>query len=241
MANNYFMGQGKVFLKKKGAAEGYVWVGDADKFAVEISQKFDDVHESYSGNRLVALHVPTETVSSIKFNMREYSSENFKRALYADLAKNSSGSVTGESVVAYLGASAFLANPKVSSVVVKKGASTLVEGTDYEVNLNSGRLEFKGSTIVDGDSLLVDYTYAANEKVQAFMRGQAEYEIMFEGINIANPGEIVNVKVHRAVLNLPKNLGFLDNKSQSLEMDGMLLSDNTQLSANSKFFSITKA
>lgn len=241
MANNYFMGQGKIFLKKKGSAEGYLWVGDSDKFGIDTSQKFDDVFESYSGNRSVALHVPTETVTNIKMNLLQWNADNFKKALYADLSSNAAGSVTGETVKAYLGASAFLANPKVSSVVVKKGAATLVAGTDYDLFPMSGRLEFKGSTIVDGDYLTVNYSYAKNEKVQALMHSQSEYEVMFEGINIANPGEIVNVKVHRAVLNLPKSLGFLDNKHQSFELDGMLLADDTQAVGESKFFAITKA
>lgn len=45
--------------------------------------------------------------------------------------------------------------------VVKKGASTLVAGTDYVIDLRRGQLIAKSSEITDGTALEVSYTYPA--------------------------------------------------------------------------------
>ena len=244
--SNYFSGQGKVFIKSK-VSGGWKHVGDADKFVLEISQKFDDVHESMSGSRLVALHIPTETVPSIKMNLLEWSVENLVRAVYGSSeGAKTAGTVTAEAVSAYAGSFAFLKHLKVSSVVLKQGATTLVEGTDYRIDLNGGAIEFlSGSTIVTGSSavsLTADYSYAAYAgKVEGMVGAMQEYEMKFVGKNIADSGAPVVVDIKRAALNLPKNLQFLDSKHGSLELDGMMLYDATVGAGESAFFSITKA
>ena len=51
---------------------------------------------------------------------------------------------------------------KVSNVVVKKGATALVAGTDYEVNSDLGQVHvLEGGSLVDGDEISVTYDVEA--------------------------------------------------------------------------------
>jgi len=250
MANKtYFRGQGKVFVAPRnadGLTGGYIHIGDAEAFMLDVSQSFDDVHESMSGQRLVAAHVPTETIPSVKMTMLEWSRENLVRALYgSSTGAISAGSVTGEELSVYASSSIFLAHRNVSTVVVEKGVTPLVLDTDYTLDAKSGMLTFlPGSTEITGSAavdITVDYAYAASSgKVEAITSGVKNYSIVFAGINGADNDSAVKVECHNCALNLPKSLSFLDSKVAKLELDGMLLADWSKGDGLSKFFTIEK-
>lgn len=76
------------------------------------------------------------------------------------------GSVTDEAVtVGAINAPIQLAHRHVSSVVVKEGATTLVEGTDYTLSVSDARrgqiMPKAGGALIKGDALTVSYSYAA--------------------------------------------------------------------------------
>lgn len=59
---------------------------------------------------------------------------------------------------------------------LKKGAATLVPGTDYVLNAELGRVEIlEGGAVVDGDELTCDYTVAASTRTR-IISGSAPIE-----------------------------------------------------------------
>lgn len=248
----YYVGQGTVFMAPRvsgGAVSGgFLALGDCDHLSIEVNQKFDDIEESQSGNRLVAAHVPVGATYSFKMNLLQWSRQNLAKFLYGtDGGAVALGTVTGEAVKAYASSMTPLANPGVSAVVVHNGAASLVEGTDYTVDAANGTLTWlPGSTVVTSVaspvSLTVDYSYAAySGKVEAVTATMPEIAIRFNGLNTANGGSPVIVTLHRAAINLAKTLDLLNNKHGSLEVDGMLLPDTTITTTGlSQFYNLIK-
>ncbi len=137
--DTYFMGQGKCFVAPRitnGAIAGaYRYVGDASILQLTANQKFDDIEENVSGNRLVAAHIPNGLSYASKITCEKWSADNLLMATYGG-GRNpvAAGSVVAEIVRAYAGPGAGasgamspLANPGVSSVVATiQGAATAV-------------------------------------------------------------------------------------------------------------------
>lgn len=135
----YFMGQGRAYVAPRianGAIKGpYVFAGDTSILQLTANQKFDDVEESITGNRLVAAHIPIGTSYMAKMTNEQWSAANLARATYgSNPGAMSAGTVTAEKIQAWAGVGdngvqggglVPLANPGVSSVVaILDGAST---------------------------------------------------------------------------------------------------------------------
>lgn len=140
----YYTGQGKVYLATRIAggaiSSGFTYVGDCDSLVISQNQKFDDIEESTSGNRLVAAHIPVGTSLSTKMNCLQWSSANLQAAVYgAYSGAVPAGSVSNELQNGYNNSLLPLANPQVSSVVGKLSGVTgtiqsiavLTGGTGY--------------------------------------------------------------------------------------------------------------
>lgn len=137
---SYGLFQGQVFLQRRllnGAAlGGFVPVGDCDKFEVMVTQKFDDIEESQTGNRLVAAHIPIGTSVATKINLIIVNKANFAASLWGtDTGAVAGGTVTNELANAYNGAMVPLSNPGVSSVVPKLAGLT---GTIASIAVTNG-------------------------------------------------------------------------------------------------------
>lgn len=97
--------------------------------------------------------------------------------------------VTNENVVAVAGGAAKLAYGQASSVVVQDvtDTTTYVEGTDYTVRTGVGFtfLEFPVGSALDGDTLHVDYTAAADsgDQLKGGVKSDRKISAIFEGKN----------------------------------------------------------
>jgi hypothetical protein len=250
---SYFQGQGKVYLALRNAAGltgGYTYIGDVSEFKVDFTQKFDDVRENTSGSRQIAAHILTESDGKITLTMQEFTLDNLVRGLTGTQSgSEASGSATAEAHKAFQSTSSFqsstfLTRQNVSTVVVKKGVTVLVAGTDYNVDLVSGRIDFlAASTIIIAGSndITVDYAYSANAgRVDGLMSGPREYSIRLDGFNNADAGSRVSVEVFRAAMDLTKTVDFLGSKHADLMLMGTMLQDLTQGVGNSAFLRISK-
>jgi hypothetical protein len=190
MADKYYaVGQGKVYLATRdisGQTGGFEWIGDTDGFTVNGTEENLEFQESYSGKRATVLNITTSTNLAFSLGIRNINGDNLARAYYGTNASGVGATVTAEAIVGYNGKMTPLKYPGVSSVVVKKGATTLVLGTDYSLDAVNGSITIlAGSTEVPagpGVALTVDYTYAAySSKVKGLVRDSQEYILRFEG------------------------------------------------------------
>ncbi len=247
--NTYLLSQGKVYVATReanGAQDGgLIWIGDCDKLEITTSQKFDDIEESYTGQRLVAAHVPIGTTMGFKINALYLSAANIARAYYGTYGGAVTGStVTGEEVTLYNGARTVFEHPGISAVSV----SGAVLGTDYTLDAANGAIDVlsTSTTIPDGTPLVttVDYTFADyTGKVNTFLNPLGEYRIHVAGFNTANGGAPFLCDIWRGVMDLAKTLSLIEAKHTMLEMSGMLLPDTTRSTTDgqSQWFTVTKA
>lgn len=222
--------QGKVYIASRNASGqtgGFVHVGDCEASKITTSQTFLDIQESMSGNRANVAHILTQTDVSTELTLLSLDGPALAKAFYGDAVSQAAGTVTGEAVTAYAGTMSALKNPGVSAVTVKKGATTLVAGTDYELDAANGTLTFlPGSTQVTGTSgvaLTVDYShggYAA--KIKALTSGQKEYVIRVESKSKYDD-KVQNVTMHRVALNTAANLDLIGTGLNKLTVSGKLL------------------
>lgn len=188
---SYFMGQGKVYLATRVAGGaingGYLYVGDADACQLAANQKFDDVEESYSGNRLVAAHIPIGLSYGVKLNCLQWSMDNLVRATYGvSGGAQAAGSVSNETGTGW-GQSLYpLANPGVSAVVAKLGgaATTLASVTPLVRGTSALARGTRVAAVPVGETATTSPTVVA---VIAADGGVDHYEVTSAGTGVTVP------------------------------------------------------
>lgn len=250
MADKYYVvGQGSVYMAPRdstGQIGGYEWIGDVQGFTISTSQDTLEGQEDYSGKRVTVYSIVTSTDVSFSMDVKNINGKNLARAYYGTTASGSGATVTAEAVTAYNDSVFPLAYPNVSSVVVKKGVTTLVLNTDYTVDAVNGLITIlPGSTQVPagpGIALTVDYTYAAySAKVETLVSDAKEYAIMFSGKSQTDNLPVRYV-LHRAKPGLAASLDLIGTDISLLTIEGQCLPAQEITSGGlSKYMSILQA
>lgn len=112
------------------------------------------------------------------------------------------------------------------------------ETTDYEVR-TAGIFITEDGLIADEDALFVDYSYAAQDVVEAMISAAQEYELLFEGLNEARSGKASIVRVWRGRFGAAKNISLIGDDYASLELTGSALADTSKPTGRSQYFQAT--
>lgn len=238
MADYSYLGSGKVFMKEYGASAGLKFIGNVSQlsFAVtEDTKELKDYTQPGGGT-----YNEVRRVSSIEMTLvgHDFSPDNLARVLYGSTTAITGATVTDEPAVAYKDSLVPLANipASITQVTGGGGTPTYVAGTDYELT-EAGLYIPAASTIADAAAILVDYTSANADVVQALVNSGKEYTLVFEGLNEARSGKATIVTVHRARVGATKNLGLIGDDYGALEVSGKLLKDTTITTAGlSQYF-----
>lgn len=242
--DHYYSGQGVVLLAERdaqGKPTGFVPVGNVSDLKITVSTSVLEHKESHTGQRGTDLRLTTETKCALSMTMENFVADNLARVSRGVATKVAAATITAEAVKAYLGKVVSLAHIKVSSVVVKDGATTLVEGTDYFVNADAGSIKFADTItgVADGDTLTVDYQFAEQHVVEGLTQGAKELYMRFEGLNTAEENSPVVVEVFKFSTDPFKELALIGDTVQSFVLEGSVLADTTR-STGSKYFKATK-
>lgn len=242
--NHYYSGQGVVMLAQRdaqGNPMGFTPIGNVSDLKISVAVSTLEHKESQTGQRATDLRLTTETKASLSMTVENFIAQNLADALRGTDTLAAAGTVTGETIKAYLGKVVALANIKVSNVVVKDGSTPLVAGTDYTVNEDAGSIKFADTItgVTDGDTLTVDYSYAQQIKVDALTEGAKELYMRFEGLNTAEGNDPVVVEVFKFLTDPLKELSLISDAVQQFVLEGSVLADSTK-TTGSKFFKVTK-
>ena len=242
MANTYFRGQGKVWVASRdsaGRTSGFTEIGDAEALNINQSETYDTVHESQSGARVKVVHSAIEYNMDFELTVLNFSGANFAKAMLGTSTSVVGASVTGESHKAFKGGSIFLKYPGVSAVTI----GALVSGTDFIVDAAAGRVDFPtGSSVTNGNAVSVDYTHAGVDAVMEAVTATdaREFIVVFEGKNMNNNGSAVNVRLHRAYMNVSAALALINTNTARFTMGGsMLPAQEITTPGMSKFLTMT--
>lgn len=191
---NFYYGKGRLSIALRDPVTKvlgpWVWVGDVSALTAKPTVTMVEHKESYSGQSGIARYFPSERALMLDWTFSEFRPSNLALATYGTATSVVSGTVTAEAFPAAMvvGDDHRLANPGVSALVISDSTPTtplvLVEGTDYEVDVNFGRV-----TILNLGAYVqpfkAAYSYQKRTDTGIFTSGQPDASVLYEGINLA--------------------------------------------------------
>lgn len=170
----YTLPAGKIYFDD-GTGEEYI--GNTTAFTIDVTVNSLEHYSNDTALGELDGSVDTQTDRKGSLTTDQISTANLARYVRGTTSTQTQTSQTAvnSTIIAKIGRSyqlgATAANPsgvrKVANVVVKKGAVTLIAGTDYTVDLTLARITvLAGGAIGDGDSIAVTYDVAAATRSQ---------------------------------------------------------------------------
>jgi hypothetical protein len=229
MSDYSYLGSGKVYLREIGGSTGLLAVGNCSALNFNVTEETKELKDYTQAGGGTYNEVKRISAVECSMTLHELSPENLARALYGSSTAVVSATVTDEAhadvVIGALVPTDFLAS---AITTVKRGATTLTAGSDYDV-VGAGIIPKSGgpNTVVTGDDLLITYTKANADVVQALTSSGKEYELMFDGMNEARSGKLTRVNAYRVKVGALASLGLIGDEYAAMEMTGKLLKDTS--------------
>jgi len=237
LLEKYQYGQGRISLAPWATTidpASYQWIGDADGFSLKPTSDKVQHKESYSGQKGLVRSFPVGASLDVTINGYQFDAAAIARVMRGTVANIALGTVTDESLgtTRAVGDEVYLANPFVSSVVVKDSTGTpmtLVEGTDYTVDLDFGRITILNiGTYVQ--PFKASYSYAARNTVGILKTGQQLYALRYDELNLAEGNEPRIVQVHKLAPDLVQELQLISTGTDvsGMQLTGAALLDSSK-------------
>jgi hypothetical protein len=238
MSDYSYLGSGKIYLRDRSGSLGFTEVGNCSALAFNVTEdtiELKDFTQSGGGT-----YNEVKRISAVEsaITMHDLSAANLARALYGTTSAVTTGTVTDESHSANKGE--FVPTNFLASAIttVKVGASTKTEGTDYEV-VPGGISILASGTIADASTVLITYTKAVTDVVNALTSSGKEYEMVFSGLNEARSGKKVRVSAYRVKIGALASMGLIGEEFAAIEATGKLLKDTSKTGAGvSQYFKV---
>lgn len=240
MADYSYIGVGRIYLKEVGASAGLIEVGNCSELNFSVTEDTRELRDYTQPGGGTYNEVRRISAVEVSINMHDLSPANLARALYGSTEAVTSATVTGEEQTAYIGA--FVKTDSMPSEITKvtdeDGVDTYVEGEDYEVR-PGGIFILEGGAISDGETILIDYTSANADVVQALVDSGKEYEMVFDGLNEARSGKKTIVHAYRIKLGALADLALIGDEYAAAQVTGKVLKDSTKTGAGiSQYFKV---
>lgn len=234
-----YIGSGKVYLREIGGTKGLLEVGNCSALSFGVTEESKELKDFTQPGGGTYNEVKRITAVEAQMTMHDLSPQNLARAIYGTTSATVTGAVTDE-LHADVNPGDFIPTDFLPSAIttVKVGAVTHVQGTDYEAR-PGGIYIIPGGAIAALDDVLITYTKAGADVVQALTSSGKEYQLVFDGLNEARTGKRTRVTAHRVKIGAAQNLGFIGEDYAALEVTGKLLKDTTKLGAGiSQYFKV---
>lgn len=227
MSDYSYIGSGKIYLRERGGSGGLLPVGNASALAFKVSEEVKELKDYTQAGGGTYNEVRRIDAVEVTMTLHDMNPENLSRAMYGNTTAIAAGTVTDEAHADIVTGALVMTDYLATAITaVKRGTTTLVLGSDYQV-VPGGVIMLAGgtNTVVTGDDILVTYTKAASDVIQAITGGGKEYELVFDGLNEARSGKRTRVVVHRAKIGAAKDLGLIGKDYAAMEVTGKLLKD----------------
>lgn len=239
-----FMGKGTIYRRKRGVANAPLEpMGNCSKLVFNVEQeRIDELdYESAGGGKRMTIyrisgvtavittknHDPMILALGLRGTVTEHDSVTpITGEAHADVAK-------GSLIV-------FERFPDLTQpIVVKKGASTIAEASNYEPKRVGIFILKDAAGITAGDDITVDYTPLAEDTVEALTVSGDEYYLFFDGLNEAASGKPHAVEAMRLNFSPMKNMGLVTTELGDVELEAEVLGDESVTAEDeSKYFRV---
>ncbi len=246
-----YAGLGPVYLKRKGANEGALPVMNCSalSFAIEENRLSQPDYTNPGGGEASSISRPASVTASM--TVLDVSARNLAIALRGGVTKLDGGTtVTDERHTAHPGALidfehlpdiSDYANTLTVTVDPDSAATPAVEGDDYTVTGVGIVIADEPANITAGSTIAVGYDEAPQSIIEALTEAEAEYELVFDGLNEADSGRAVKVKTFRQSISPAQALNLISDGYGELPMESRVLSDPARRGpGTSGFFQVIK-
>lgn len=229
-----YVGKGEIHIRQRGAPEGLMPFGNCSglELAIETNRISQPDFRSPGGGEANAIdRITSVSLTVVALELSGLVLSVAMRGTSLDVAGGTT--VTGERYTAYQGALiAFrelpdLTDPANTLTVTIDPAGTPTVATldtDYTVT-RAGVKIIKGGGIADGDTVDVAYTKAAQNIVQALVASAREFELVLNGLNEAQSGKAVMIRVHRIKFSPTSGLQLIGDEFAEASIEGSALID----------------
>lgn len=231
---------GVVYARVAGSAAPMADIGGVADLTLGITEdikKQPDYSRAGGGTR-----AQVNRVTSVEFSakLQDLNVVNLARAVFGNASEVAAGTVVAEAHTAYQGGLLPLAKPGPTSVVLKKGAATVVATGNYEVRPEGIFVLSGAPDLTDGDAVTVDYAHSGFEVVQALTDAAPTLEMRFGGVNEADDGNPLTVDLFRVKMGATSGFGLIHSDFGTLDIKGEVLLDTTKTGSGvSRFFKVS--
>ena len=228
--------KGSLYLKKSGGTS-LLPAGESTKITLshEIEEKtIPNMQNPGGGN-----HDSFKRAKAVKLavQFRDMTSEVLEIAFGAKITAVTGGAVTDEAhndiVLGSLIPTVKRQNTGLT-MTVKKGATTYVEGTDYQ-RVRAGIIPLASGTMVDGDDITISYTALATSRVDGLMHTSGEFYGVFDGIN-EQSGKPAFGEMYRLVFGPAANVELVGDEFVGFDCEAECLADTAKSVTESPFY-----
>lgn len=226
MRENYYYGQGKVFLAPRDNKRAFRWVGDVSTLKIAFSYEQQITKASRGGQLYQNQRVITGASGSISSTWHNFSVENLALLLGAQPVDEPfsfneqfalpDGIVKGD----------IIALPH--TTVFNVSINGLERDTDYVVDRQFGTIEFLVTP--ESSSLTAEYEHLFNQWLPFFSAQAQEFYLRFQGVNLAEDSSPVLLEIYRVSVDPLAALEMISsgNDIAGLEMTSLILPDFNQ-------------
>lgn len=225
-----YIGSGSILIREFGAAAPFLSCGNCSSLNFAPQEEAKQIKDNTQPGGNKRNEVRRLAGVDMSYTFHDFSAENFARGLRADVDTIAAGTATAETRVAYKGGYTPLSKiaTAITSVEPVGGGVPYTAGTDYE--LRDGQLYLPSSStipepVAGAANCEVDYSYAAQKKVQALVNSNKQYEVMFVGLNEAQSGKRVRVHAYKVSAGVLQQMALIGDDYGAGEVGGSLLPD----------------
>ncbi|HCD2543691.1 TPA: hypothetical protein ACYF11_004937 [Klebsiella pneumoniae] len=226
MRENYYYGQGKVFLAPRDNKRAFRWVGDVSSLKIAFSYEQQITKASRGGQLYQNQRIITGASGSISSTWHNFSVENLALLLGAQPVDEPfsfneqfalpDGIVKGD----------IIALPH--TTVFNVSINGLERDTDYVVDRQFGTIEFLVTPETAG--LTAAYEHLFNQWLPFFSAKTQDFYLRFQGVNIAEDSAPVLLELYRVSVDPLAALEMISsgNSLASIDMNSLILPDFAQ-------------
>ena len=229
--------KGPLYLKKASGGTQLLSTGNATKLTLshEIEEKTIPNMQNPGGGNYDSFKRAKAVKLAVQF--RDMTSEVLEIAFGAKITAVTGGAVTDEAhndiVLGSLIPTVKRQNTGLT-MTVKKGATTYVEGTDYQ-RVRAGIIPLASGTMVDGDDITISYTALATSRVDGLMHTSGEFYGVFDGIN-EQSGKPAFGEMYRLVFGPAANVELVGDEFVGFDCEAECLADTAKSVTESPFY-----
>lgn len=235
MRENYYYGQGKVFLAPRDNKRAFRWVGDVSSLKIAFSYEQQITKASRGGQLYQNQRIITGASGSISSTWHNFSVENLALLLGAQPVDEPfsfneqfalpDGIVKGD----------IIALPH--TTIFNVSIHGLEREADYVVDRQFGTIEFLATPDVTG--MIAEYDHLFNQWLPFFSVKPQEFYLRFQGVNLAEDSTPVLLELYRVSVDPLATLEMISSGMDiaGMDMTSLILPDfNQQASSVFSYF-----